>query len=276
MAGAFEPSIRPALPADYPHFARLFRELGAEDPVPSESVWNAVLGPQIIFLEDHTRAIGYGFFETFQSVGYVRHLVVDPAHRRRGSGRKLMEAMAQRLRLAGCATWRLNVRIENAPAQRLYESLGLEPAYRSTAVRMRWDAVKALPASERVLEVHVIHPDDDAILEARFDLPPGQLANHRGREGQVLLRVGERAASADRALGVASFAPSFPGAAPFRVSDRAAIRDLLEAIRPYARPSDEEIGLVIEDDEETVAMLRATGARVRLELFHYRGELPVR
>src|SRR5215813_191806 len=275
MEGPLRLSIRPATAVDYDHFVRLFPELGVDDPVPTESHWRASQQAKTLIVEHESHPIGYGFAEALNDVGYVRQIVVDPAYRRQRVGRELMDALADRLRLAGCTTWRLNVKIDNIPAQRLYEMLGLKVAYRSTVLRMPWSAVEMLPVTDQPFEIHTIQPADDAVLEATFDVTPGQLAAHRAREGQVLLRIGARNAPVDRALGLASFAPSFPGAFPFKVLDTAAARALLQAIRQHARAGDAEINLVIENDDATVALIRGAGAIVRFEMYHYRGELPV-
>jgi len=267
-------SIRPAAIADYHHFVRLFAELGVDDPVPTESHWKAIQLPKIIFVEYDNTPVGYGFAEAFKGIGYVRQVVVDPAYRRRRVGRRLMDALAERLRLAGCTTWRLNVKTDNVAAQRLYETIGLKVAYRSSVLRMYWSAVEMLPMIDRPLEAQTIHPADDAVLEAKFDLPPSQLGDHRAREGQVLLRVGIPNSPAGLALGLASFAPSFPGASPFRSADAAATRALLQAMRMNARSDDAEVNLVIENDDATEALLRSVGAIVRFQMFHYRGQLP--
>lgn len=267
-------SIRPATGTDYPHFVRLFRELVVDDPVPSQLDWDAHLCGATIFAESEGVPVGYGFCEVFKNVGYVRHLVVDGAQRRKGIGRHLMQTMAAGLHAAGCERWRLNVRMENVAACRLYESLGLAPVYRTTALSIPWDRVTALPTPEQTMQVQSIEPADDDVLETRFDLAPRQLSALRARGGLVLLRIGEPAAPAARALGVASFSPSFPGASPFKVSDSKVTRSLLEAIHPHARPADREVRLVIEGDAATRALLIGAGATVRAELFHYRGTVP--
>ena len=275
MEGSLRLSIRPATAVDYDHFVRLFAELRVDDPVPTESHWRASQQAKSLIVEHENHPIGYGVAEALKDVGYVRQIVVDPAYRRQRVGRRLMDALAARLRLAGCTTWRLNVKIDNIAAQRLYEMLGLKVAYRSTVLRMAWSAVERLPVTDQVFEVHTIQPADDAVLEAMFDVTLGQLADHRAREGQVLLRIGARNAPVDRALGLASFAPCFPGASPLRVADTAAARALLQAIRQHSRAGDAEVNLVIENDDATVALLRGAGAIVRFEMYHYRGELPL-
>ena len=83
-------------------------------------------------------AVGVPFFVAEASgavVGYViAHYAVDeaeilnlgvmPAHRRRGVGRALVEAMLARLRQRGITAVFLEVRESNANAQQLYTALG--------------------------------------------------------------------------------------------------------------------------------------------------------
>ena len=66
-------------------------------------------------------------FHIIHDEGYLCNLAVEKAHRRRGLGRKLMNAAIDRCRAEGCAFLSLEVRVSNAPAIRLYESLGFRP-----------------------------------------------------------------------------------------------------------------------------------------------------
>jgi len=55
---------------------------------------------------------------------YLCDVYVDAAHRGHGLGRRLMEAVLERARAAGCSAVSLEVRTDNAIARRLYQSLG--------------------------------------------------------------------------------------------------------------------------------------------------------
>ena len=61
--------------------------------------------------------------------GWINYLAVDPAWRRRGLGRALMDAAEERLLALGCAKVNLQVRDENETARGFYEAIGyrLEP-----------------------------------------------------------------------------------------------------------------------------------------------------
>ncbi|MFG0252156.1 MAG: GNAT family acetyltransferase [Phycisphaerales bacterium JB038] len=56
--------------------------------------------------------------------GWINYLAVDPAHRRRGLGRLLMERAEDLLRQRGCPKINLQVREHNADVIAFYESLG--------------------------------------------------------------------------------------------------------------------------------------------------------
>jgi ribosomal-protein-alanine N-acetyltransferase len=56
--------------------------------------------------------------------GYIASIAVDPAHQGKGVGRALMEAVRVLLVTADAQRLALHVRIDNAPAIHLYQSLG--------------------------------------------------------------------------------------------------------------------------------------------------------
>ena len=265
---------RPATAADLDHFARLFPDLGVDDPLPTRERWERSLAPDTMFFEEGGAVVAYAYVQTLQAVGYVRHLVVDPAHRGRGVGRAVMDAVAARLRAAGCSRWCLNVKPDNAPALRLYRSAGMEVAYESTAFRFGWDLVERLPRGGRAVIARAAEPGEDTAVEDAFGLPAGQLAAARARSGLVLLRLVDPAAPGDARVGIASFDPGFPGAFPFRVAASALAAPLLEALRPYARPEPPYMQVVIEDDTALTHALIDAGATVQLSALHLRGGIP--
>jgi GNAT superfamily N-acetyltransferase len=260
-------AIRRASPEDYATFARLFPELGIDDPIPGRDAWATGYVPFTLIAHDAADALGFAFTQEYADTGYVRNVVVAAEARRRGVGRALMEATARHLRAAGKSRWRLNVGPQNVAARALYESLGMRTLYTSRAVRLPWTAAELLPASDEVVEESA--PARDAELEALFDLPRGQLAGQRDTGRSVLA-----AHASGRPRGVAVFAPAFPGAFPFRALDRGAARRLVEAmhVRVADRP---HVNLVIDDDEALVSVLVAAGAEVRGDFLHLGGPLPI-
>ena len=112
-------------------------------------------------------------------------------------------------------------------------------------------------------------------VESAMRLMSGQLQAARTTGDRVLMMLEERAASdLPEVAGVAAFDPLFPGAFPFAVARPELALVLLRALRPYARPDDTFIGLVVEDQPALVDALLAAGAEVRLKTFHMKGSLP--
>lgn len=265
-------TVRPASAADYEHFVRLFPELGLRDMTPSRERWESVYAPETLFLEDREGVIAYGYGQTYQTVGYVRHVIVDPGQRRAGVGRAVMHALAARFRAAGCSHWCLNVKPENEPALRLYRSLGMEQVYTSTAFHFDWSLTARLSRDHAPVIACPVEPANDAAIEAAFQLPAGQIAAARARPGQILRCLLSISSSAP--LGFASFDPSYPGAFPFRVAHPALAAALLDALQPYANPKAPYMQVVVEDDEELTHSLCAAGATVHLRTLYFRGPLP--
>ncbi|MFS8066234.1 MAG: GNAT family N-acetyltransferase, partial [Byssovorax sp.] len=209
----------------------------------------------------------------FGALGYVVMLVTAPEARRRGVGRALLQIAAERLRDAGCTEWGLNVKIDNLPALRLYECVGMRVHHTSTVLRLAWDHAPRLPRAEGLFEARPITPADDAALEAALDALSGRLAELRGRSGRVQLQLVDPRAPEEARVGLVSFDPACIIGAPFRVVRPALTPWLLDAMRPYAPPGEPTLGLVVEDEALTRALL-AAGAVVRFEMRFLRGPLP--
>jgi ribosomal protein S18 acetylase RimI-like enzyme len=72
--------------------------------------------------------------------GWINYLAVDPAQRRKGFGRALIEEAEQRLRNLGCPKINLQVRRENLEAMAFYERIGFrEDAVASFGKRIERD-----------------------------------------------------------------------------------------------------------------------------------------
>lgn len=261
------PPCRPraALPADFPAFAALFLELETGDPVPSEEAFASDLAPRTLVADAGGRVVGYVTFQILRETVYVRNVATAPEVRRSGIGRALMEAVAARGREAGCTAWCLNVKPGNVPAIRLYESLGMRRRYRSVALRLAWERVAGVAPAE----AHVIAAAEDDASEAAAALEPGTLADARARGGRVLLAATDAAGLA----GVAVFDPTFPGAFPFAPLRPSIALPLLAAMKPWARPEDTTVGVVLEDRPAAVDALLSAGATLHLELDHRKGPL---
>lgn len=263
-----ETHVRSALAGDYPAFVHLFPQLGAPDETPSAARWEIEMVPGTLIAEIEGAIAGYAFAQTLTNTGYVRNLVVAAEARRRGVGKSLMGAMAERFHAAGCEHWCLNVRPENAAAIALYEGFGLRGVRMQEAFLLPWDAAAGLAAPGRAVHVSAIAPAEDAAIELRFGLPPGQVTADRAR-GRVLLVAKESA----EILGFSSFDIRFGGSFPFRIADAAAIAPLVAGCRAYADRR-ETIRLVAEDDPVVADALRTAGGVPVMRTLHMTGRLP--
>ncbi len=261
---------RPAQASDYDRFALLFNELGTGDPLPGRARWEEEMVPSTLFLERGGEIVAYGYTQALRTTGYVRQVVVAPGERGKGVGGVLMRALGRQLARAGCSSWCLNVMEDNTPGIRLYSACGMRVAFASTALRLGWDVLDRLPREAEAPAVRRVEPEDDAAIEAAFDLPPGQIAEVRARGGRVLLRL----AAPEGLGGFASFDPRFPGAFPFRVVRPSLAVHLLEAMRSHGRPEHAFTNVVVEDAPALRDALVAAGAEVRFQMLHMKGPIP--
>ncbi|MBA2544848.1 MAG: GNAT family N-acetyltransferase [Deltaproteobacteria bacterium] len=260
--------IRGATTADYPSFAELFRELGIDDPTPSAERWSSELAHHTLISERAGDVDGYVTFIALSEVGHVRNLVVAARARGTGVGRDLMKAAADRLRARGIGEWHLNVKVDNTPAIRLYERLGMQVEHRSTVLRV--DVARFTELPHAPADALPVSPEEDDDIERTLDLLGGRIAMMRGKPGHVLVQL--RDPSTFAAVGFAAFDPSLPGAMPFRVARAELAGTMLAELAKHT--TNPRIQLVIEDDRATTDLLLRIGGEVRLELLHYRGALP--
>jgi GNAT superfamily N-acetyltransferase len=252
--------------------ARLFGELETGDPPFSRERWDGEMARQSWVAEAEGAVVGYLFGQPLEGVGYVRHVAVDPAARRRGVGRALLQAAAARFAEGGARAWCLNVKPDNAPAIALYESVGMRAVHRSWGLRLAWSCLDAWPASAEASPLHVarIEAESAGAWEEAFAIPSG-LLSHALALARVVVgaqRVGER-------VGVASFDPSFPGCSPYCAADGEVARALLAAVRLHREPRYDGLKLFVERDAALVSSLVDRGATIALDALHLRGALPL-
>lgn len=258
--------VRTATAADYDAYCRLLPELRTGDPAPTRDAWETRLAPETLILESDGAVIASGWARNLGAWAHVVHVIVDPAWQGRGVGRRLMSAIADRLRRAGCTHWYLNVKRDNVPALRLYAAVGLGSRVETGVVRIPWSIVPALPAGTDAPVPSPVLPAEDHGLEARFGLVPGSIPAARDR-GELPVRLG------DPACGLAIFNPSFPGAWCFRAPTPDFARPLLEALRPHAPEAVPHVMAVVEDPG-VAELLVAHGAELRMELYRLSGPIP--
>ncbi|HXU44454.1 MAG TPA: ribosomal protein S18-alanine N-acetyltransferase [Thermoanaerobaculia bacterium] len=132
MSDPGEIAIRPALDDDLAGIFALERA-GFPDPWPVELLASELRHPDSFLLvacAGESAPLGYASFRTAVDEAELLRLAVEPAVRKRGLGRRLLEAGCARLGERGFVRCFLEVRDENRPAIALYESSGFRLAGR--------------------------------------------------------------------------------------------------------------------------------------------------
>jgi GNAT superfamily N-acetyltransferase len=254
--------------ARFADYARLFPELGVNDPLPQPADWLANMGPDLVFLELDGAVVGYAYAQALASSGYVRHVVIGPQARGKGLGRELMHELRRRLAARGCRSWQLNVKLDNVPALALYRSLGMEPDFRTWVLRVPTPTGLALPPSPP-LRASEPPASADATLEREFDIPAGLLARHRAKPSTRLFLFERDGAP----VALAPFDPHFPGCFPFRLREASCARAVLEKLLTFVPPDRSYLQLVLERDEPSAHLLVSSGAFLVFEIQHLQGPL---
>jgi ribosomal protein S18 acetylase RimI-like enzyme len=268
--------MRPARPDDYTAFLHFWSELGLLQAPPTAEQWQARFAPSTMFLEAETGELAaYALCFPYGARGDVRQIVVDPAWRRRGVGRRIMDEVAARLRAAGCRDWRLEVRADNTGAIALYESVGMRRHRTTRDIRLPAAAIErfAGPRSARWTARRAT-PDEDAALEVRFDLGTGELARWRvGRPEAVLWQLLDQGTP----IGLTRYWPDYlPDCAlcfPFHAPDPHSAAHLLAGVlRDTPTPAHLEIPVF---DEAVADAMVAAGGHVREVSYEMAGSLEI-
>ena len=136
--------FRPARLADAREMVGLIEELGHPTPLSDVETRLARLlerGDQAVFVaEEEGVLLGWIHVQEFLSLssdpsGLVTGLVVDPAARRRGLGRGLMEAAEGWARALSLSSLRLRARLARAGAHAFYRRLGYQLAKKQLQFR---------------------------------------------------------------------------------------------------------------------------------------------
>ncbi len=271
-------AVRRATTADYPLFARWFLELKTPDPIPGQDRFAAML-PRVVIVEHEGAPCGYGFWQRYDELAHITHVVVDPAARGRGAGRALMDALRERVLAERCARWFLNVKQDNAGAIRLYTRCGMSIEDQGWTLDLRWESVAALPggddlaggAEDAARVAFIATAEDDALLALRLRLDGARLAVLRARPGNVLLGLREHG----EPVAFAAFDPAFPGAHQIRARRVELLRPLFQALRRYARPGDDHVHVTVESDRAAFQALVAAGAKLLHETYRMGARLGV-
>ncbi len=136
--------------AQVPQIAAL-EKVCFSDPWSENSVASELDNPLSLWLAatQGEKVLGYVGSQSVLGEADMMNLAVDPAARRLGLGRAIVEALVAELRDNEVHSLTLEVRASNLPAQRLYESLGflqvgrrpnyyLEPKEDALILRKEW------------------------------------------------------------------------------------------------------------------------------------------
>lgn len=128
MFNSASPDVTRATPEDAAAIAAL-EALTFSSPYTEESVrdmLSSTIHPSFV-VRGKGELLGYLLGQMIVPEGDLLRIAVRPSARRRGVGRKLIEAFLAYLQENGCTVCFLDVREHNAPAQALYSSYGFTP-----------------------------------------------------------------------------------------------------------------------------------------------------
>jgi ribosomal protein S18 acetylase RimI-like enzyme len=126
-----EITVRSFCAADRAALTSLWREVFPNDPprsAPERMIDGALeVRPETLLVAELEDALVGAVIAGFDGVrGWIYHLAVAPAHRRRGVATALMRAAEAALRTLGCAKINLQVRAANTEVVAFYRQLGYE------------------------------------------------------------------------------------------------------------------------------------------------------
>jgi GNAT superfamily N-acetyltransferase len=154
--------IRPARESDVPMILSLIRELAAYEQLSDKCVATEALlrknlfGPErtaeALVAEYEERVVGYAiYFKTFSTFLalpgiYLEDIYVQPAHRRRGIGKQMLQEIARLAVRRGYGRVEWSVLDWNTPSINFYKSLGAFPLEEWTMFRLTGDALEKFGA----------------------------------------------------------------------------------------------------------------------------------
>jgi GNAT superfamily N-acetyltransferase len=262
-------SLSRASPGDYAAFARLFPELAVPEATPSATYFAQTIVPDAIVLRHGDVVVGYACARPHGDRLHIVHVIADPEYRRRGVGRALIAAVAERARAAGFQRWRLNVKPENVAARALYERWGMNVVLASVSMRVGWSYLERIPSTPGAF-ARTLAPADDERFEDAFALSRGEVSSFRATAGRILIGAEDARGPA----GVAAFDPNLAGASLFQVRSPEHARGLLEEMRSHAEPGHDHVRVFVEGDPALEAALAGAGAEAVMRALRMEGQVP--
>lgn len=152
--------IRPATRRDLGAIAGLIRDLAEYEKLSQrltleeDRLAEHLFGPrpyaEVLLADEEGEVVGFAlFFHVYSTFAarpgiYLEDLFVKPAHRRRGHGKALLQALARIAVERACSRLEWTVLNWNEPALRFYRSLAAEPLEEWTIYRLTGDDLAAV------------------------------------------------------------------------------------------------------------------------------------
>ncbi len=123
--------IRKAMVADIPDLLRIENAAFTSDRFTERNFHHLITrahGRTLVAIEPEAGIVGYAtvLFNRGTSLARLYSMATDPTLRRRGVGARLLAAIEEEARADGNAYMRLEVRVDNVAAQRMYEKAGYQ------------------------------------------------------------------------------------------------------------------------------------------------------
>lgn len=93
-------------------------------PWPMKGLQESLDSHHAYVLEAEGRLLGFAFVQRILDEAHLLDIAIDPALRGQGHGRELLRRLMDEVLVEGISIWFLEVRVSNAPAIALYQSLG--------------------------------------------------------------------------------------------------------------------------------------------------------
>ncbi len=156
-------NIRTARPDDVPHIFRFICDLAEYEKALqevkctpeslAESLFCEASVASVLIVEKRGQAIGYAIYFFNYSTWlaakglYLEDLYIDPAHRGKGAGIKLMKYLAKEAREQGCQRFEWSVLDWNTPSIEFYEAIGAQSQDEWLGYRLEGESLNALAES---------------------------------------------------------------------------------------------------------------------------------
>jgi len=126
-------TLRAMTRADLPA-VQAIEQVSHPSPWPMKGLQESLESHCAYVLEESGRLLGFAFVQRILDEAHLLDIAIDPALRGRGHGRELLRRLMDEELAEGVSIWFLEVRVSNAAAISLYQSLG----YNELSVRRNY------------------------------------------------------------------------------------------------------------------------------------------